>query len=346
MRRRKSMLECNWPAADLLLWNAAVFPSELFEGNNRASRWRPKTVKQAKYAYATWLQHLRDTDPTALQLCAAERVTLDRIQRYITSMRGRLSAVSIAAALGHFVLALRAVAPNHDWCWVTSIQRKELALAPRPDKRPSMVGVEKLVALGTSLMANAQSGSEVIDHLGYRDGLIMALLAVRPLRRSNMAGLRLNKHIAVSDDQVRISFDASEMKGNRDSECWVPSSLVGPFVYYVTTVRPRFPGAGTHDFVWCSMKGGSLRANGLYEMIVRRTSREFGKRIYPHLFRDIAATAIATDRPDEVRLARDLLGHASLLTTEKHYLHAQSVKAGAHYGALIKSLRKRPVGAE
>jgi len=29
MRKRKSMLECNWPAADLMLWNAAVLPSEL-----------------------------------------------------------------------------------------------------------------------------------------------------------------------------------------------------------------------------------------------------------------------------------------------------------------------------
>jgi len=47
MRKRKSMLECNWPAADLMLWNAAVLPSELFEGNDRASRWRPKTVKQS-----------------------------------------------------------------------------------------------------------------------------------------------------------------------------------------------------------------------------------------------------------------------------------------------------------
>ena len=343
MRRRKSMHECNWPPADLLLWNAAVLPSELFESNNRASRWRPKTVKQAKYGYAAWLQHLHDRDPTAFQLCAAERVTLDRIQRYVTSMAAALSAVSIANALGHLVLALRAIAPDHDWCWLTSIQRKQLASAPRPDKHPSMVGVEKLVALGTSLMAKAQSGSDVIDHVGYRDGLIIALLAVRPLRRSNMAGLRLNQHISVSDDQVRISFDASEMKGKRDFDCWVPSTLVGPFVHYVTAVRPRFPGAGTHDFVWCSMKGGALRANGIYEMIVKRTSREFGKPIYPHLFRDIAATAIATDRPDQVRLARDLLGHASLLTTEKHYLHAQSVKAGAHYGALIKSIRKRSV---
>ena len=343
MRKRKSMLECNWPAADLMLWNAAVLPSELFEGNNGASRWRPKTVKQAKYAYAAWLQHLHDTDSTALQLCAAERVTLDRIERYVTSMRAELSAVSIANALGHLVLALREVAPNHNWCWLTSIQRKQLAFAPRPDKRSSMVGVEKLVALGTSLMAKAQSSSDVIDHLGYRDGLIIALLAVRPLRRSNMAGLRLNQHIAMSDHQVRISFDASEMKGKRDFDCWVPSSLVGPFIHYVTVVRPRFPGAGTHDFVWCSMKGGALLAGGMYEMIVKRTSREFGKPINPHLFRDIAATAIATERPDQVRLARDLLGHANLLTTEKYYLHAQSVKAGAHYGALIKSLRRRPV---
>jgi hypothetical protein len=111
-----------------------------------------------------------------------------------------------------------------------------------------------------TLMKEAWPGGEVIDHLGYRDGLIIALLATRPLRRSNIAGLRLNRHITVSIDQIRISFDASEMKSKRNSEWWVPSSLIEPFMQYLTIVRQRFHGADRNDFVWCSMKGGALGA--------------------------------------------------------------------------------------
>jgi len=89
------------------------------------------------------------------------------------------------------------------------------------------------------------------------------------------------------------------------------------------------------------MKGGPLSADGIYQMIVKRTTEKLGKCIYPHLFRDIAATAFAMHRREEVQLSRDLLGHVSLKTTEKHYLHAGSSRAGAHYGRLIASLRRR-----
>jgi hypothetical protein len=50
----------------------------------------------------------------------------------------------------------------------------------------------------------------------------------------------------------------------------------------------------------------------------------WNKPIHPHLFRGIAATAMVMDRPEQVLLARDLLGHANLHTTESHYLHAMT----------------------
>ena len=127
------------------------------------------------------------------------------------------------------------------------------------------------------------------------------------------------------------------MKGKRALDLWLPESIASAFLQYLRVVRPQFLNSNAHQFVWCSNKGGRLRADSIYQMVLRRTTAAFGRAINPHLFRDIAATAIAMDRPEQVRLAKDLLGHGSFDLTERHYLHAQSVKAGKHLGDVTHS---------
>jgi integrase/recombinase XerD len=341
MKKRLSMPEQAWPIEDRQLWHSALQPMDIFDDGGAAARWRAKTVVQAKYAYGRWLQHLVTRHYDALANFAPARVTVERVRQYIGEMSTQMTAVSVAASLGHLVLALRAIAPANDWQWLTRMQRKQLAKAKFRDKRPFMVRADELVTLGVKLMSIAESDGIVHDIRDYRDGLMIALLAARPLRRSNFAAMRLNKHVAILSNQVTISFDAQEMKGCRPFTCWMPSSLVAHFLRYVNDVRPRFLGATMHDFVWCSMKGRALQADGIYQMITKRTMEAFGKPVHPHLIRDIAATSIAMDRPEQVQLARDLLGHASLKTTERHYLHAQSARAGACYVQLIRDLRSR-----
>jgi integrase len=335
------MAENLWPAADRALWHESLASSDLFETGGVASRWRFKTIQRAKYAYARWLQHVNDKFPEVMSLPAAARVTPERVKSYIVELAKTTSAVSVAASLGHLVLALRAIAHERDWRWITQLQCRQLARATCRDKRPSMVPADQLYGLGLRLMSDAEHNEEVRDDLAYRDGLIIALLASRPLRRKNLAAIRIGKHAIDSGEQIRISFEAHEMKGGRPFECWLPGSLVRCYRRYVDEVRPRFFGASSHDYLWCSRKGNALTPDGIYQVIVKRTAEAFGKPVHPHLFRDIAATAIATDRPDQVHLARDLLGHASPETTERHYLHAQSVKAGATYGDLVRQLRLR-----
>jgi integrase/recombinase XerD len=57
------------------------------------------------------------------------------------------------------------------------------------------------------------------------------------------------------------------------------------------------------------------------------TRKAFGHAVNPHLFRDCAATSIALAAPAGMHIARDVLGHASLKTTEQHYIHADQIKA-------------------
>jgi hypothetical protein len=82
---------------------------------------------------------------------------------------------------------------------------------------------------------------------------------------------------------------------------------------------------------------------------VYRFQQDDGHPIHPHQFRDIAATTLALDRPDQALLARDLLGHSDFRMTEKHDLHTQTAVAGRSNANTIESLRRarksaRPAG--
>jgi site-specific recombinase XerD len=124
----------------------------------------------------------------------------------------------------------------------------------------------------------------------------------------------------------------------------MPDVLLSVFLRYLSNVRPRFRHSNDHEFVWCSMKRGRLHGDSIYQAIRRRTLAAFGHAIHPHLFRDIAVTSMAMDRPEQIRLAKDPLGHGSFELTERHYLHAQSMKAGKHLGDVIRAIRTEPTG--
>jgi len=341
-RAPRSLSESEWPDADAVLWRSVLAPVDFFEDGGVGTHWRPSTVAHAKYAYGQWMKFLSVSEPSSLAEPPAVRFTPERLERFVKQISSRLSAAGAAAAIGHLILASGAIAPSFDYRSLKSAQRRHAAVTKRRDKRTAMVRADELFGLGMELMAMAQRDDVVHDLLAYRDGLIIALLASRPLRRKNLAEMRLDKHVAINGGGIHISFDADEMKGDRELELWLPESITPAFLHYLSAVRPRFRDSDEHQFVWCSNKGGQLHPDGIYQMIHRRTTAAFGKAINPHLFRDIAATAIAVDRPEQVHLSKDLLGHGSLDLTERHYLHAQSVRAGNHLGNVICAIRTRP----
>ena len=70
------------------------------------------------------------------------------------------------------------------------------------------------------------------------------------------------------------------------------------------------------------------RQNFINETVGKRTRQAFGFPVNLHRFRHAAATQWSIQDPTNVRGAKDLLGHSSFKTTEKHYIMAQSRIAG------------------
>jgi integrase len=181
----------------------------------------------------------------------------------------------------------------------------------------------------------------------YRDGLMIGLLASRPLRLRNLVGLILDRTLVPRGDVWWIQIPAFETKTKTAIEVPWPDKLVTHLEVYLADHRSgvaalRGSPAGTaSDALWLSMYGSPITDNGIYDCIVARTREGLGQSINPHLFRDCAATSVAIDDPAHIGIASRLLGHRSASTTERYYNQAQNVEASRR---MQKSLLARRDG--
>jgi integrase len=262
------------------------------------------------------------------------------------TQRRRLEELFIVASL---------LDPCRSWQWIRDLAtRVRWRDQPVRDKRSRLVGADDLLTLGHQLMDQAEQAGQ--DHpwcraLLFRDGLALALLAQRPLRRANFAGLLLGQHLLQRGAGWWLQIEAQETKTHALIEVPWPEALVPALEQYLSRWRPILlgrriswsagaPAAGTA--LWVSSRGAAMGGQALYDMTTKRTRLAFGKALNPHLFRDCAATSIAIEDPVHVRIASQVLGHRSQATTERYYNQARTVEAARQWQATLDQLRMAP----
>ena len=108
---------------------------------------------------------------------------------------------------------------------------------------------------------------------------------------------------------------------------------------YLEQFRSRIPGADKHTGLWSSNKSRPMCANGIYLAVCKRTKKAFGFGVNLHRFRHAAASFWSSQDLVNVRGVRDVLGHASFGTMEKHYIMSQSRLAGRALAYAIDAVR-------
>jgi integrase len=200
---------------------------------------------------------------------------------------------------------------------------------PKPPKL-QLVSSDQLYALGIELMDTADGSgcTRKADAFQYRDGLIIVLLAVVPLRRRTFAALRISENIVKSGDLWILDIPAKDTKTRLALEYVLSEQVSARVDMYLQKFRNKIPGSVGHSGLWASNLGCPMTGDGIYEAVRRRTRLAFGFAINLHRFRHAAATFWSCRDPKNVRGAKDLLGQSSFGTTEKHYIMAQSRLAG------------------
>ena len=345
-RTRVALRVEHWPDDDRAQWEAAFVDGDFFAEGGAGAHLAVATRKSRADAYGRWLGFLVQHEPEALMQTVEDRVTRERIMRFCELLAQTNSPLSIATTLMHLRLALRILTPpSKDWFWVlTIIKRIKAKARPRP-KRPRQRESHELYALGLELMDTARREAgrsgfvNMRQALMYRDGLIIAVLAIAPMRKRSIASLTISEHLrpnALSVTTIRL--DGAQTKNRRSIEYPLIPEIEPYLIGYLTQFRPVFLKADSLDALWTSKKGRPLGGNATYDAVCRRTKTTFGRSMNLHLFRDAAATSLAINTPLQVRAAADLLGHSSFGPTQRHYIRAQGVVAGR---MLAEAVRRR-----
>ena len=169
-----------------------------------------------------------------------------------------------------------------------------------------------------------------------RDGLMIALLALCPIRLGNFSALRLGSHIRLIGDVWWIMLEGTETKSKRPDERPVPAILSQAIYLWVGQWRPVFH--PSDDAFWPSVKGGALAYTYVGHIITKVTRRELGIAVNPHLFRDCGVYTVAAHAGDRMGIACGLLQHTDTRTTEKHYNKGEAFSAVGRYQQIVDEL--------
>ena len=113
------------------------------------------------------------------------------------------------------------------------------------------------------------------------------------------------------------------------------------FKHYLKEVRPRLPGAKTHDGLWASCKRRPISAGRLYDIARARVYAKFGKDMGLHDFRRSAAIHLAMDAPDKIGLIPGMMQHTSPKISEQQYNLARGIKASQRFAASRAHLKAK-----
>jgi integrase/recombinase XerD len=143
-----------------------------------------------------------------------------------------------------------------------------------------------------------------------RDRAILELLYAGGLRISELVGLDLGD-VDLYDGLVRVLG-----KGNKERVAPLGRTAREAVGDYLTTGRPELAGRTSTPALFLNARGGRLTRQGAW-LIVRAAGDRAGLRgrLFPHVLRHSCATHML-DRGADIRVVQELLGHASLSTTQ------------------------------
>jgi integrase/recombinase XerD len=136
------------------------------------------------------------------------------------------------------------------------------------------------------------------------------------------AGLRISELVALDVDDVDLDEGSVRAVGKGSKERIVPLGryAVRALQAYLTRTRPSLTGPRSRGAMFLNRRGGRLTRQGCTN-IIKATARRAGirKRVTPHMLRHSFATHLLEGGAD-VRVVQELLGHASLATTQIYTL--------------------------
>lgn len=274
-----------------------------------------------------FLNHLRDEKRYSPHTVSAYQNDLLQFSDYIVQTGGRsdgilisqISKKDIRAYLGSLVkygLARRSVsrklaAVRAFFLYLnkTGILNHNPSLtltAPRLDKRlPQFLREDEILQVLSAI--------DIRTHRGARDRAILELFYGTGMRLAELTDLDVS-HIDLHNGTVRVLG-----KGRKERVIPIGRTVAQTIKYYLSK-RQDFQPAMDETALFLNMRGHRLSPRGV-QLLVKQwlSSVSDRKKLSPHVLRHSFATHLL-DRGADLEAVKQLLGHASLSTTQ-HYTH-------------------------
>jgi integrase/recombinase XerD len=148
---------------------------------------------------------------------------------------------------------------------------------------------------------------------GLRDRAILELLYATGARVSEVAGMELDAL------HLDLGYVRCFGKGSKERIVPVSDSAADTITQYLSDARPLLPKADKSPYLFPGRDGrGAMARKTIWEIVKKcAVQANLERRISPHTLRHAFATHLLEHGAD-LRAIQEMLGHASILTTERY----------------------------
>jgi integrase len=334
-----------WPEADRKAWVAACQPSQRLRRGGAASHMKPITQCDLARRYGYFLDCMNRRGLLDLNKAAGGHVTPENVGAYLQELTARVGSVTVQGSIYKLRRACELIDSARDLSWLIDLEN-DLALVMRPrSKSNRWVLTEALVEAGLTLIAEAENSSKtskLARARQVRNGLMVAMLAMHPIRLKNFASLKVGRNFVEIKGSWWIALSAAETKEDRPDERRIDDLLQPALNRYLKKYRPLLAGTDQPTAaLWLSSNDGEPMSYAGVERVITETARStIGVAVSPHLFRTAIASSAAIHGGARPHLASALLHHTDHGVTEAHYNRASSLSAAKSFREIIQGYVK------
>lgn len=195
-----------------------------------------------------------------------------------------------------------------------------------------------LLQLPVRLMAKAREHDPVDIQSArlVRCAAFLSLLLDTGARQGNIVALRLGSQIHFDDRGGGAVTIAGELvKNGQEIRAPLRPQTVRTLRAYLDAYRPVHAGGSASDWLFPREDGSHWTTTAAGQTLKELTSRHVGTDVNPHLVRALLGEMILEDNPGALGLVKDVLGHKSVMTSERFYLRQNRARARRTHQAML-----------
>ncbi len=279
-------------------------------------------VEQSRSAH-TVRAYLGDVAALGEALCAAGVVDLQVVRlEHLRAFLARLNAAGLARSS----ISRRAASTKTFFAWAHATGRVKTNPASRlsaPSKHRSLPGVLKAEE-AAALMDIASIGRKSGDPIAARDAAMVELLYASGIRVGELCGLDIDD-VALHERTARVLG-----KGSKERMVVFGEPAAHALELYQRSARPTLAADHSGPALFLGRRGGRVDQRQVRQVVHELLSHlPDAAGMGPHGLRHSAATHLL-DGGADIRTVQEILGHASLATTQI-YTHVSTARLRSAY---------------